>query len=377
VLTSPTFSNSSREIDSQEQLCTGGEQGTTEIEIGEILAMAHVDRPLRYYVEVERIEVVEKPALVIIPCYNEEVSIADTIRDINNSIQNCEIWVIDNNSTDRTASIALNFGVKVFFEPRQGKGFAVRRAISKFDPESFRIVFMTDGDHTYSTDPFAEAENLILNGSYDLAVGRRIDKTKSLNVETRHGAYRLGHVGGNRLLSFFFKYLFKMEIPDTLSGWRVMSVGYFSSFTGGVSGFQIETELNAHAYRLNANVTTVEVPYIGRKVGSESKLSTYKDGIKILFRLIALFQAERPFVAYGCISLFPLLASSILLMNVLNDYFTTHKVLRFPSLIASVGGFLISILLLATGIILQNVRLARVEETRRAFVRSSRNNRKY
>jgi len=321
---------------------------------------------------VKRKSYLSKPALIILPCYNEAVSIADTIHDINKSIENCEIWVIDNRSTDNTAAIALSLGAKVIYEPRQGKGFALRRAITIFNPDSFRVVFMTDGDHTYSIEPYIEAEKLILLNSFDLVVGRRVPAANFEKSKTRTSVYRLGHASGNRMISSFFKYLFKMEIPDTLSGWRVMNVGFFASFTGGVSGFQIESELNVHAYRLSANITTVDVPYIGRKMGSESKLSTYKDGLKILFRLIFLFQAERPFVAYGLISLFPLSASSILLRNVLATYFTLHKVPKFPSLIASIGGFLISLLLIVTGVILQNVRLARVEETRRTFVSASR-----
>lgn len=308
--------------------------------------------------------------LVVPPCYNEEVAIRDTILDIKKSIKNCEIWFIDNNSNDKTGEIALNYGARVFHEPKQGKGFAIRRAISLFQPEAFSLVFMTDGDHTYSIKGFEVAKQLILTKSYDLVVGRRILDQDKKN-ENRGDAFRLGHANGNRLLSNFFKYLFKLEIPDTLSGWRVMSVGYFASFTGGVSGFQIESELNVHAYRLSANVTSVDVQYIGRKVGSESKLSTFKDGTKILLRLVSLFQSERPLVTYGLLSIFPITASSILFRNVLNLYFSFHKIPNFPSLIVAVGGFVIGLLLFAIGVILQNVRLGRVDEARRTYISAS------
>ena len=312
-----------------------------------------------------------KPALVVLPCHNEEIAIGDTIEEIKQKIENCEIWVIDNQSTDKTAQIAAKLGARIIYESQKGKGFAIRRAVTSFNPNSYRVVFMTDGDHTYSLGAYEEAEDLILKKNYDLVIGRRIVNNNLEKSEKREEVFRLGHANGNKLLSKVSRILFKVNIPDTLSGWRVMNVGFFASFTGGVSGFQIESEMNVHAYRLRASVTSVDVMYLGRKLGSKSKLSTIKDGTKILIRQIVLFHSERPFLAFNILAIYPLILGSILFRNVLINYFKIREIPNFPSLIVSVGCFLISSLLVTSGIILQNVRISRVEQTRRNFIEAN------
>jgi glycosyltransferase involved in cell wall biosynthesis len=312
-----------------------------------------------------------KPALVVLPCHNEEIAIGDTIKEIKRKIRNCEIWVIDNRSTDKTAEIAAKLGARIIYESQKGKGFAIRRAVTNFNPKNYRVVFMTDGDHTYSLEAYEEAEDLILRKNFDLVIGRRIVNNNSEHSEKREEVFRRGHTNGNKVLSIISRFLFKVSIPDTLSGWRVMNVGFFASFTGGVSGFQIESEMNVHAYRLQASVASVDVKYLGRKLGSKSKLSTIKDGTKILIRQIVLFHSERPFLAFNVLSIYPLILGSILFRNVLINYLKIREVPNFPSLIVSVGCFSITLLLITSGIILQNVRISRVEQTRRNFIEAN------
>jgi glycosyltransferase involved in cell wall biosynthesis len=312
-----------------------------------------------------------KPALVVLPCHNEEIAIGDTIKEIKRKIRNCEIWVIDNRSTDKTAEIAAKLGARIIYESQKGKGFAIRRAVTNFNPKNYRVVFMTDGDHTYSLEAYEEAEDLILRKNFDLVIGRRIVNNNLEHSEKREEVFRRGHANGNKILSIISRFLFKVSIPDTLSGWRVMNVGFFASFTGGVSEFQIESEMNVHAYRLQASVASVDVKYLGRKLGSKSKLSTIKDGTKILIRQIVLFHSERPFLAFNVLSIYPLILGSILFRNVLINYLKIREVPNFPSLIVSVGCFSISLLLITSGIILQNVRISRVEQTRRNFIEAN------
>ena len=171
-------------------------------------------------------------------------------------------------------------------------------------------------------------------------------------------------------MSYVFRKLFKIDIADTLSGWRVLSRSFVDSFPGGDSAFEIEAELNAHAFTLSAAVCEVPVDYIGRLDGSNSKLRTYRDGWLILRRNFRLYKSERPMLAYSLLSTPWILISAILLIRVLNTYFETGLVPQFPSLIAAVGGFIVSCNLWVTGMILERVRLQRVALARFAYSRS-------
>ena len=174
----------------------------------------------------------------------------------------------------------------------------------------------------------------------------------------------------NLILSSVFRKLFKIDIADTLSGWRVLSRSFVDSFPGGDSAFEIEAELNAHAFTLSVAVCEVPVDYIGRLDGSNSKLRTYRDGWLILRRNFRLYKSERPMLAYSLLSTPWILISAILLIRVLNTYFETGLVPQFPSLIAAVGGFIVSCNLWVTGMILERVRLQRVALARFAYSRS-------
>ena len=305
--------------------------------------------------------------VAIIPCFNEELSIANTIRSIRSAKNKLEIIVVDNGSTDNTFLIAKKSGARVLREPKKGKGFAVRRAFANL-PKEAEIVFIVDGDDTYGIENLGKAIKLVLVDGYDMVVGAR--KTVNSNDSTRKSEFRIGHSFGNLILSYVFRKLFRIEIADTLSGWRVLSRSFVDSFPGGDSAFEIEAELNAHAFTLSAAVCEVPVDYIGRLDGSNSKLRTYRDGWLILRRNFRLYKSERPMLAYSLLSTPWILISAILLIRVLNTYFETGLVPQFPSLIAAVGGFIVSCNLWVTGMILERVRLQRVALARFAYSRS-------
>ena len=304
-------------------------------------------------------------ALAIIPCHNEALSISATIEEIKEFAEGIEIWVVDNNSSDATGSIAKSLGVRVLNCPTLGKGYAVRQAFSEVN-EHFDVIFMVDGDHTYDVTNIQSAFQSVITGGYDMVIGRRI-QTKQARGD-RDLPYRSGHTTGNKALSFLFKFLFKINIPDTLSGWRCFSPGFVRSFTGGASGFELETELNAHLFLIKGSVKSINVGYKGRLEGSHSKLNTYNDGIRILRRILYLFRTERPMMAYTLLGMPWLILSMVLIRNVLETYFDTKTIPNFPSLIAGVGSFLASILLWTTGMILTHQRILR-ESLARYFYR--------
>jgi glycosyltransferase involved in cell wall biosynthesis len=294
--------------------------------------------------------------LVIIPCFNEGLSIEQTIWSIISVEPSAVIVVIDNASTDDTASKAKLLGATVLTEPRPGKGFAFRRGLTELHP-NVTSVLMVDGDATYGMESLEESCKLVKENSYDMVVGVRQQSGDLSQKRSEH--YRRGHVAGNYLLSWIFRRLFRLELNDTLSGWRVFSPAFLYSFPGGNSGFELETELNAHAKSINALIVERPISYHGRVEGSESKLSTFKDGWKILRRNIQLVKDERPLIAFGVLASPWLLSSSVLFAFVFKDYIDTGLVPRFPSLIAAVGAIAIAAQLWVTGMILERVRLNR------------------
>jgi glycosyltransferase involved in cell wall biosynthesis len=306
--------------------------------------------------------------VILIPCHNEEKTIVTTLEEIKRIIPDGHLIVIDNLSDDETANLARSAGATVIAEPQQGKGFAIRKAISQIDP-TYRVIFMVDGDATYSIQNFWEAYNLVTQDGFDMVVGKRV--TAISNDDSRANEFRFGHRVGNTLLSKTFSSLFGAKHFDSLSGWRVMSPGFTKSFFGGASGFELEAELNSHSYLLQAAVCEIPIEYRGRVAGSASKLNTYRDGIRILRMYLALFRAERPLRAYSFLGIPWLLFSIVLITHVVRVYFENGTVPNFPSLIAGVGAFIVASLLWVTGMILEKVRLARVSMARWAYTQAS------
>ena len=306
---------------------------------------------------------VNSEILVVIPCFNEEATIKQTIENIRLQIPTAYIVVIDNASDDSTAEVAKSIsGVQVLTETQKGKGFAIRHAFSSLKIDDYDVILMTDGDDTYSMESFSIAYELVKNSGVDMVIGNRIIENNG--DQSRHSPYRKFHALGNSLISRLNKLLFRYQIEDTLSGWRVMSPGFVISFWGGASGFEIESELNAHCFILKSPPRSVNVMYRGRILESKSKLNTWSDGFKIVRRQLALFKSERPFFAYGVASLPIFFVSVYLIKNVISSYLKIQLVPNFPSLIAGIGGFTLATLLCITGLILENVRLIRVQATR-------------
>lgn len=294
--------------------------------------------------------------LVIIPCFNEALSIEKTILSVLDKKPDALIVVVDNGSTDDTASKASKLNVRVLSEPRPGKGFAFRRGLSVMTPE-ITSVLMVDGDATYGMEGLLEAIEMVTGAGYDMVVGIRHPSSDHSGERAEH--YRPGHIFGNKLLTLVFRNFFKIKISDTLSGWRVFSPQFLYSFHGGNSGFELETELNVHVKTVGALMAEIPVSYHGRLEGSESKLSTFHDGWKILRKNVQLVKNERPIFAFGALASPWVMISLVLFSIVLQDYLSTGLVPRFPSLIAAVGSFAVAAQLWVTGMILERVKLNR------------------
>lgn len=301
---------------------------------------------------------------VILPALNEEASILETIDQVQKVISNAKILVVDNGSTDRTFEIVKSKGIDICREPKLGKGFAVRRAFSMMPADSC-CVFMLDADSTYSVEEFGYARDLVSNWGYDMVVGnRRVIRSED---QPRKIEYRRGHVIGNWAITKLSSMLHPVGILDSLSGWRVMSPRFVRSFTGGASGFEIEAELNAHAYLLKCGVTNIDVKYRGRKSDSHSKLKTYRDGVKIVRMNLKIFRSNRPLLAFSLISTPWLGFSFFSIGRAIEGYVRTGLVLQFPSLIAGVGTFLVGVLLVISGIVLERLKEIRTAISRHAY----------
>jgi glycosyltransferase involved in cell wall biosynthesis len=308
--------------------------------------------------------------LIIIPCFNEELTIRKTIERCKDFGGVIELIVIDNASTDRTSEIARSAGASVFFEPRSGKGFAALRGFRELSPRH-HAVLMIDGDDTYGLEILDEAISYISKG-YDMVIGQRKSfLPKGSDFTDSH--YRRGHQFGNLILSKLFSTFFGLKINDTLSGWRLMSPGFVRSFNQIQGGFEIETELNAHAYLMKSAIKELEVNYFTRIEGSNSKLSTYKDGLKILRRNLKLFRSERPYTAFSLLALPGFVVSFLLTTIGLIQYWNLGLVPHFPRLVAGFTLFTVSSQLWVAGMILERIRLNREIIVRFEHDRSSEN----
>lgn len=302
-----------------------------------------------------------KNTVVLIPVLNEESSIVETIRSIRRYLPSAELVVIDNGSTDETCRRAESERVTLLREPQKGKGYAIRKGFS-YISHDYSAVVMIDGDDTYGCDRLVESIELVEKFGFDMVVGNRVPDSSS--SDNRKPVYRRSHAFGNFLFSKISVFLHPSPIVDSLSGFRVMSSKFVRSFPGGASGFEIETELNAHSYLISASVTNIDVMYRGRGENSTSKLRTYKDGFKILRTNFELFRNNRPQLAFSIFALPWFLLGMILTVYVAIKFLETGLVLQFPTFIAGVGSLTVSALLFTSGIILERIKLARVNTSR-------------
>ena len=298
---------------------------------------------------------------VIVPCYNEELSVANVIKDFNQYLPEAEVYIFDNNSTDNTVEIARNAGAHVFCVKEKGKGNVVRRMFADVDAD---IYVMVDGDATYDASVSRTLINKLISERLDLVVGVR--------EHTDKNAYRAGHTLGNKVLTGCVKSIFGGDFSDMLSGYRVFSKRYVKSFPAMAKGFETETELTVHALELRMPYSEVVTPYFARMEGSTSKLSTYKDGIRILKTIVKLYSSERPFLFYSIAAFLFALIGIILSLPLLKYFLDTGLVLRLPTAILSTGLMIFSCILFITGLILENITAGR-REVKRLFYLSIKN----
>lgn len=281
---------------------------------------------------------------VLIPCYNESKTIAKVVSDFRKQLPEANIYVYDNNSTDNTADIARQAGAIVRYEQRQGKGNVVRRMLADIEADCYLLV---DGDDTYPSDNAKEMCDIVLNEHYDMVIGDRLSSTYFQENK------RPFHDYGNRFVRYAINQIFHSDIKDIMTGYRALSRHLVMSVPLLSEGFEIETELTINVLDNQLRIKQIPIEYRDRPIGSTSKLSTFKDGIKIIGTIFRLFRDYKPLVFFSWISSFLILASLLILLPVFIEYLQTGLVPRFPTLI--VCGFIIlfAILLWMCGLILQ------------------------
>ena len=294
---------------------------------------------------------------VLLPCYNEEAAIGATIAGFRAALPAAAIYVYDNNSRDRTREIAAEAGAIVRTERQQGKGHVVRRMFADVDAD---VYVMADGDLTYDAKAAPAMVDLLLGEQLDMVVGTRQHEEKD--------AYRGGHVIGNRLFTRLLSGLFGRSFTDIFSGYRVFSRRFVKSFPVLSSGFEIETEISVHALELRMPVSEVETSYAARPEGSESKLSTWRDGWRILKTIVTLYRIERPVLFFGSIGALLLLAAVLLSIPLVVTYLDTGLVPRFPTAILATGMTIVAVLCFFAGLILDTVTRGRREMRRLAYL---------
>ena len=286
----------------------------------------------------------KKKIAVLIPCYNEAITIKKVVEDYKEVLPEADIYVYDNNSTDGTDKIAKKAGAIVRYEYKQGKGNVIRIMFKDIDADCY---LMIDGDDTYPKENAREMCNLILEGKADMVIGDRLSSTYFTENK------RPFHNFGNKIVRFLINKLFKNNIKDIMTGYRAFSYDFVKGFPVLSKGFEIETEMTIHAVDKNFKLVEIPVTYRDRPKGSASKLNTYSDGFKVLKTIAVLFKEYKPAFFFNILSILLILISLIFMIPVFLEYYQTGLVPRFPSLIVGCFVLLVSILLWITGIILQ------------------------
>jgi len=292
---------------------------------------------------------------VLLPCYNEEAAIASTVAGFRAALPDATVYVYDNNSRDRTREIAAKAGAVVRSERQQGKGHVVRRMFADIDAD---VYVMADGDLTYDPKAAPAMVQLLVAEQLDMVVGTRRHEEKE--------AYRRGHALGNRAFTGLLSGLFGRSFTDIFSGYRVFSRRFVKSFPVLSSGFEIETEMSVHALELRMPVGEMETAYAARPDGSQSKLSTYSDGWRILKTIVTLYRIERPVLFYGGIGAVLLILALILSEPLVLTYLKTGLVPRLPTAILVTGMTIVAVLCFFAGLILDTVTRGR-REVRRLY----------
>lgn len=280
---------------------------------------------------------------VLIPCYNEELTINKVVSDFHKALPEAEIYVYDNNSTDNTYFEAEKAGAIVRREPRQGKGNVIRQMLRDIDADCY---LMVDGDDTYPAEYAVELCKGVEDG-YDMVIGDRLSSTYFTENK------RMFHNEGNRLVRFLINKLFDSHIQDIMTGYRAMSRQFAKNLPVISKGFEIETEMTIHALDKNFLIKETAIEYRDRKGDSVSKLNTFSDGIKVIKTILRLFRDYRPLAFFSLASLIMTILSLILFIPVFNEYLETGLVPRYPTLIVSGFIFITAILTFFCGVILE------------------------
>lgn len=289
----------------------------------------------------------DKKIAVLIPCYNEELTVEKTVSDFKRVLPNADIYVYNNNSKDRTKELALKAGAIVKDEYRQGKGAVVRSMFRDIDAD---VYIMVDGDDTY---PAEEVEGLItpvLEGKADMVIGDRLSST--YYTENK----RPFHNFGNSLVKGLINFLFKSDLNDIMTGYRSFSKKFVKCMPVMSDGFQIETEMTIFALTNNMQVVNVPITYRDRPEGSESKLNTFSDGFKVLLTLFNLFKDNRPFLFFGSISIVIFLIGLLIGIPVINEFIKTAYITKVPSAVLAAALMLNAFLMFSVGIILDAIK---------------------
>ena len=288
---------------------------------------------------------------VLIPCYNEAKTIKKVVEDckkhlVSGSKYDVDVYVYDNNSTDKTAEIAKAAGAIVRFEYKQGKGNVIRAMLRDIEADCY---LMIDGDDTYPLDEAKKLVEEVINGGADMVVGDRLSSTYfKENKRAFHGL-------GNKLVRFLINHLFHAHIRDMMTGYRALSHDFAKTFPVLSKGFELEVEMTIFALGHNFYIKEVPVQYRDRPEGSESKLNTYSDGFKVVKRIMTLFEEYRPALFFSLVALFFFIVSLCFAIPVFQEYFSTGMVMRFPTLIFAGFLMIIAVLAMMCGIILEVV----------------------
>ena len=294
---------------------------------------------------------------VLIPCYNEALSIRQVVQDCQKYLPQAAVYVYDNNSTDDTVAIAREAGAIVRSETHQGKGNVVRRMFADIEAD---VYVMTDGDATYDIASVPAMIQKLLAERLDMVTGVR--KTKE------QAAYRSGHQFGNKMMTRIVHWFFGKHTEDMLSGLRVFSRRFVKSYPASSKGFEIETELTVYSSSMRLPVADVDTPYYSRPEGSVSKLSTFKDGWRILKMIAVLIKEERPLLFFGVGAIVLAILSVLCAVPVIIEFAETGLVPRFPTAILSVGFMLCAGVSLAMALILDTVAKTRMELRRMKYL---------
>ena len=297
---------------------------------------------------------------VLVPCFNEEAAVAIVVADFRKALPSAEIYVYDNNSSDRTVAVAREAGALVRSERRQGKGHVVRRMFADVDADVYVLV---DGDATYDAASAPRMIERLLSDHLDMVVGFRVDQAEA--------AYRRGHRTGNRMLTGFLSTVFGEAFADVLSGYRVFSRRFIKSFPVLSDGFEIETELTVHALELALPVAEIETPYYPRPAGSFSKLNTWRDGFRILGTILKLYRSEKPLRFFTAIGIFLTLVSIGLAIPIVITYLEQGIVPRLPTAVLSMGLMILAVLSVSSGLVLDTVTRGRREIKLLAYLSQS------